>query len=109
MYVRSTTRTKPGKIKSNDYWEKSNFKNRLTRFRNSEMLHLRMLYCHQGWHVYQRNTKEIKRRIMLGKSAMSKLEKIIKDKNLAKQTKIKIAETLVFPIEIGRASCRERV
>ena len=39
--------------------------------------------------------KEIKRRIMMGKS---KLERILKDKNVTKQTKIKIAETLVFPI-----------
>ena len=32
------------------------------------------------------------------KSAVSKLERILKDKNVSKQTKIKIAETLVFPI-----------
>ena len=36
-------------------------------------------------------TKEIKKRIMLGKSAMSKVEKILKDKNVTQQTKIKIA------------------
>ena len=42
-------------------------------------------------------TKEIKRRTMMAKSAMS-LERILKDKNVAKKTKIKIAETLVFPI-----------
>jgi len=36
-------------------------------------------------------TKQIKRR----KSAMSKLEKILKDKNLTKQTKIKITQILV--------------
>ena len=29
---------------------------------------------------------------------MSKLERILKDKNVTKQTKIKIAPTLVFPI-----------
>ena len=33
-----------------------------------------------------------------GKSAISKLERILKDKNVTKKTKIKIAETLVFPI-----------
>ena len=39
-------------------------------------------------------TKEIQRRIMMGKSAMSKLERVLKDKNVTKKTKIKIAETL---------------
>ena len=43
-------------------------------------------------------TKEIKRIIMMGNSAMSQLEIILKDKNVTKQTKIKIAETLVFPV-----------
>ena len=38
-------------------------------------------------------TKEIKRKIMMGK-----MERIFKDKNITKQTKIKIAQTLVFPI-----------
>ena len=41
-------------------------------------------------------TKEIKR-IIMGKSAMPKLERILRDKNLTKKT-IKIAETLAFPI-----------
>ena len=43
-------------------------------------------------------TKEIKRRITMGKSAVSKLERVLKDKNVTKQTKVKIAQTLVFPI-----------
>jgi hypothetical protein len=43
-------------------------------------------------------TRESKRRIMMGKSAMSKFERILKDKNLTKQTKIKVAQTLDFPI-----------
>ena len=30
--------------------------------------------------------------------AMSKLERVLKDKNVTKKSKIKIAETLVFPI-----------
>ena len=33
-----------------------------------------------------------------GKPAVSKLEIILKDKNVTKQTKIKISQTLVFPI-----------
>ena len=37
----------------------------------------------------------------MGKSAMSKLGRIIKDKYVTKQTKIKIAQTLVFPITYG--------
>ena len=41
-------------------------------------------------------TREIKR-IMMGKSAMSKLERVLKDKNVTNQTKIKLEETLVFP------------
>ena len=35
----------------------------------------------------------------MGKSAMSKLEIILKDKNVTKKNKIKIAETLVFPTD----------
>ena len=34
----------------------------------------------------------------MGKSAMSKLERFLKDKHVTTQTKIKIPETLVFPI-----------
>ena len=39
-------------------------------------------------------TKGIRRIIMMGKSAVSKLERILNDKNVTKQTKRKIAETL---------------
>ena len=35
---------------------------------------------------------------MTGKSAMSKLERVLKDENVTKKTKIKIAVTLVFPL-----------
>ena len=34
---------------------------------------------------------------------MSKLQRILKDKNVTKQTKMKIAETLVFPIVTYRS------
>ena len=43
-------------------------------------------------------TKEIQRRIIMGKSAMSKSERILINKNVTKKNKIKIVETLVFPI-----------
>ena len=42
--------------------------------------------------------KKSKENILMGKSDMSKLERDLKDKNVTKQTNIKIAETLVFPI-----------
>ena len=48
-------------------------------------------------------TKEIKIRTMMRKSARSKLERILKDRNVTKKTKIKIAETLVFPIVTYRS------
>ena len=47
-------------------------------------------------------TKETKIRIMMGKSAMSKLGSVLKDKNVTKQTKIKIAKTLVFPNHVWK-------
>jgi hypothetical protein len=41
--------------------------------------------------------KEIKRRLAMGRMAMTKLEKIMKDRDIKKAIKIKIAETTVFP------------
>jgi hypothetical protein len=41
--------------------------------------------------------KEINRRLSIGRMAMTKLEKIMKDRNVKKATKIKIAETIIFP------------
>jgi hypothetical protein len=40
--------------------------------------------------------KEINRRLGMGRSAMTKLEKIMKDRDVKKTIKIKIAETIVF-------------
>ena len=42
--------------------------------------------------------KEINRRLSIGRMAMTKLEKIMKDQDIRKPTKIKIAETVTFPI-----------
>jgi hypothetical protein len=53
-----------------------------------------------GANIYKdgHQTNEIKRRIRLGKVAMTKLTKIMKDPNLSRDTKIKIVRTMVFPI-----------
>jgi hypothetical protein len=42
------------------------------------------------------DNKEINRRLSIGRMAMT-LEKIMKDRNVKKATKIKIAETIIFP------------
>jgi hypothetical protein len=41
--------------------------------------------------------KEINRRLSIGRMAMTKLEKIMEDQDVRKVTKIKIAETVIFP------------
>jgi hypothetical protein len=41
--------------------------------------------------------KEINRRFSVGRMAMTKLEKIMKDRDVKKATKIQIAETIIFP------------
>jgi hypothetical protein len=41
--------------------------------------------------------KEINRRLSIGRMAMTKLEKITKDRDVTEATKIKIAETIIFP------------
>jgi hypothetical protein len=43
------------------------------------------------------NYKEINRRLSIGRMVMTKLEKIIKDQDVRKATKIKIAGTVIFP------------
>jgi len=46
------------------------------------------------------NYKEISRGLSIGRMAMTKLEKITKDRDVKKATKIKIAETIIFPTVI---------
>jgi hypothetical protein len=41
--------------------------------------------------------KEINRRLSIGRMAMTKLEKIMKDRDVNKATKIRIAETIIIP------------
>jgi hypothetical protein len=41
--------------------------------------------------------KEINRRLSVGRMAMTKLEKIMKYREVMQLTKIKIAETIIFP------------
>jgi hypothetical protein len=40
---------------------------------------------------------EINRRLSIGRRAVTKLEQIMKDQDVTKATKIKIAETIIFP------------
>jgi hypothetical protein len=42
--------------------------------------------------------KEINRRLSVGRLAMIKLGKLMKDRDVLVATKIKIAETIIFPI-----------
>ena len=92
---RSRLRTNCGKIDVNDYREKPNFQNRYRGFGNSGMLHVLRLDCHQGWHVYIRNQKHNH----VGKISYVKIgKKFSKTKKVTKLTKIKMTETLVFPI-----------
>jgi hypothetical protein len=42
--------------------------------------------------------KEINRRLSMGRLAMTKLEKIMKDRDVMVATKIEIAEIIIFPI-----------
>jgi hypothetical protein len=53
-----------------------------------------------GANIYKdgHQTNEIKRRIRLGKVAMTKLTKIMKDPDLSRDTKIKIVRTMIFPV-----------
>jgi hypothetical protein len=41
--------------------------------------------------------KEINRRLSIGRMAMTKLEKVMKDRDVKKASKIKIGETVTFP------------
>jgi hypothetical protein len=47
----------------------------------------------RDWYDY----KDVSRRLSIGRMAMTKLEKIMKDRGVKKATKIKIAETIIFP------------
>jgi len=53
--------------------------------------------------------KEINRRLSTGRMAMTKLEKIMKDQEVKKATKIEIAETVTFPtVTYGSVSWMEK-
>src|SRR5574337_840868 len=52
---------------------------------------------------------EIKRRLLLGRKVMTNLENILKSRDITLSTKVRLVKAMVFPVEIGRASCRERV
>jgi hypothetical protein len=48
-------------------------------------------------------TKKLRGRLSVGRMAMTKLEKIMKDLDATEATKIKIAETIIFPIVTYRS------
>jgi hypothetical protein len=51
------------------------------------------------------DNKETNRRLSIGRMAMTKLEKFMKDQDVKEATKIKIAETIIFPtVTYGRES-----
>src|SRR5574339_27045 len=52
---------------------------------------------------------EIKRRLLLGGKVMTNLDSILKSRDITLPTKVRLVKAMVFPVEIGRASCRERV
>ena len=52
---------------------------------------------------------EIKRRFCLGRKVMTKLDSILKSRDITSPKKVHLVKAMVFPVEIGRASCRERV
>jgi len=41
--------------------------------------------------------EEVKRRIAIGKKAMTKLDKVMKDRDISRETKIRLVKALVFP------------
>jgi hypothetical protein len=43
------------------------------------------------------DNKDINRRLSIGRTAMTKLEKTVKEQDVKKATKIKIVETIIFP------------
>jgi hypothetical protein len=43
------------------------------------------------------DNKEINKKLSIGRMAMTKLEKVMKDRDVKKATKITIAETIIFP------------
>jgi len=55
------------------------------------------------------NNKEMSRRLSIGRKAVTKLEKSMKDRDIKKATKIKIAGTIIFPtVTYGSESCTVR-
>src|SRR5574342_305706 len=49
---------------------------------------------------------DIKRRLLLGRIVMTNLDNIFKSRDITLPTKVRLVKAMVFPVEIGRASCR---
>ncbi|XP_061463687.1 glucosylceramide transporter ABCA12 isoform X2 [Rhineura floridana] len=65
-------------------------------------------YQYLGTVIYQTgdNSQDIRRRLGLGKAAMRELEKVLKCKDVSLNTKVRIIQTMVFPICMyGCESC----
>jgi hypothetical protein len=54
------------------------------------------------------DNKEINRRLSIGRMAMTKLEKVMKDWDVKKATKIIIPETIIFPTVTYGSECGKR-
>jgi len=55
------------------------------------------------------DNKEMNRRLSIGRMTVTKLEKSMKDRDIKKATKIKIAGTIIFPtVTYGSESCTVR-
>ena len=52
---------------------------------------------------------EIERRLLLGRIVKTNIDIILKSRDITLPTKVRLVKAMVFPVEIGRASCRERV
>ena len=66
----------------------------------TESLDIVKEFCFLGTFINQGADceKEIRRRIAMGKANMGKLEKVMKDRDVSRDLKIKLVQTLVFPV-----------
>ena len=55
--------------------------------------------------VYSDCRHEIKRRLLLGRKAMTNLDSIFKSRNITLRTKVCIVKTMVFPVFTFRCEC----
>ena len=51
------------------------------------------------------SSHEIKRRLLLGRKAMTNLDSILKSRDLTLPTKVRIVKAMVFPVELMLLNC----